>query len=68
MACPFDRSDEQALMLGACSGNPFWNDSALFRHEPLQLLFRLVVDVVFLVVAKPAGALFSNLAGCTALR
>jgi hypothetical protein len=61
MARPFDRGHEDPLMLGACSGDPFWNDPSLLRYESLQLLFGLIVHIVFLVVAKATGALFSYL-------
>ena len=61
MACPLDSGHEDPLMLGASPGDPFWNDSALLRHESLKLLIGLIVHIIFLVVAKAAGALFSYL-------
>jgi len=61
MACPLDRRHEHPLMLGAGPGDPFWNNSALLRHETLEFLFGLVIHVIFLVVAEAACTLFSYL-------
>ncbi len=63
MACPLDCGNEHALVLGAGSGDAFWNDPTLFRNEALELLFGLVIHKVFLVVAEPAGAFLANLSG-----
>ena len=61
MACPLDCRHEHPLMLGAGPGDPFWNNSALLRHETLEFLFGLVIHVIFLVVAEAAGTFFSYL-------
>ena len=61
MACPLDCGNEHPLMPGTCPRDAFRNNPALLRHETLKFLFGLIIDKIFLVVAKAASALFSNL-------
>jgi hypothetical protein len=67
VACAFDCRDEHSLMLRTCSGDSLWDDPTLFRNESLEFLFRLVIDIVFFVIAEAARSLFSNLPGCASL-
>lgn len=54
MSCAFDCDHKLALVPGTRSGNPLWDDFALFVHAPLQSLLVLVIDVDILAIAKPA--------------
>jgi hypothetical protein len=54
-------------MLGTCSGDSLWDNPTLFRNESLEFLFRLVIDIVFFVIAEAACSLFPNLPGCPTL-
>jgi hypothetical protein len=61
MAGALDRLHQLALMPGACAGDPLGNNLPLLGDEPYQPFFILVIDVDFIVFAKPADAVFSDL-------
>jgi hypothetical protein len=62
-----DRDNEHALMLGARSSDSLRDDASLFGDEALELLFRLIIDVVLFVVAEPASAFFPDLSARASL-
>jgi hypothetical protein len=61
MARAFDSLHQLPLMLGARAGNPAGNDAPLFCDEALELLFILVVDIDFFVIAEAARTAFAGL-------
>jgi hypothetical protein len=52
MPCSLDCSDQLTLVFCTRARNPFGDDLTLFRNEPLQLLFILVIDIDFFVIAE----------------
>ncbi len=62
MAGPLDGDNKHALVFRTGSRNTLRDDASLLRNEPLELLFVLVIDIEFFVIAESARALFTLLA------
>jgi hypothetical protein len=58
---PFNGLYQHALVPGTRPGDPFRNDPALFRDEPLQPFFVLVFDVGVFGFTEPADAFLADL-------
>src|SRR5579871_4505279 len=57
----FDGVGEPPLVRGAHAGNAARNNLAAFRHESVQQLYVLVIDVVDFLDAKPANFLAAEI-------
>jgi hypothetical protein len=52
MPCSLDCSDQFTLVFCTRARDPFGDDLTFFRNESLQLLFILVIDIDFFVIAE----------------
>lgn len=63
MPCALDRRNELPLVLRARSGNALRYDFPLLAREALDLLFVLVINVVFFGITKATRTLLAQCLG-----